>query len=223
MTTSLDVPRGAVLGVFEALEARRATKSFDPRHAISDEELRVLLTAAALAPTAFNIQNRHVVAVLDAETKRRLQEAAFGQAQVAEAAVTFVLSGDLQAHRRTERFLRHAPAAAQAAMRPMIAGSYEGKPETQREESVRSSGMFAMALMLAATELGLDSCPMTGFDPDRVAQLLGLDAQHPPLMLVAVGRGVRAPHPRLGFLDLDEFVSVDRFGNAAIRGPIEIS
>lgn len=222
MNCELDVPATTGLSVFEALETRRAIKHFDPAFALDDATLRRLLTAAALAPTAFNIQDRHVVVVRDPAQKARLQHAAFGQPQVAQAAAVFVLCGDHGAHRRTDRYLRHAPAAARAAMEPMIAAAFDGDVAKQREEGVRSTAMMAMALMLAATELGLDSGPMTGFDPAQVSALLGLDEAHPPAMLVVVGRGARVAHPRLGLLDLDEFVSLERFGEHTLRGALEV-
>ena len=58
MNCELDVPATTGLSVFEALETRRAIKHFDPAFALDDATLRRLLTAAALAPTAFNIQRR---------------------------------------------------------------------------------------------------------------------------------------------------------------------
>ncbi len=82
-------------------------------------------------------------------------------------------------------------------------------------------GLEAMSLMLVARDMGYDSGPMIGFDPAQVSEVLGLDEDHPPLMLVVVGKGTQPPHGRLGLLDLDELVSIDHFGNHAVEGAID--
>lgn len=204
--------------VADALLTRRAVKHYDPEFELPAEDVRALLSAIALSPTAFNMQNRHVVVVRDPAVKRPLSDAAFGQAQVRDASAVFVLTGDLSAHRRPERFLRNAPPQARAALEPMIEGFYGDADALLRDEACRSVGLAAMSLMLRARELGYDTCPMSGFDPVQVSEVLALDADHPPLMLVTVGRGTQAPHPRLGFLDLGESVSIDRFGHHTLRG-----
>lgn len=200
------------MNVRDAIHARRAVKQFDAGHELTDAELHELLEAITLAPTAFNIQNRHAVVVRDPDVRERLQAAAYGQTQVRDAAAVLVLTGDLQAHTRTERFLRHAPDAVRGQLADNVAQAYAGDDGKLLDEANRSIGMAAMSVMLTAKALGYDSCPMGGFDPDAVSDVLGLDDQHPPLLLLAVGRRAADPFPRLGLLDLDETVSRDRLG-----------
>ena len=45
-----------------------------------------------------------------------------------------------------------------------------GNEQVQRDEAMRSCGMAAMTLMLAAKEMGYDTCPMDGFDFDAVGK-----------------------------------------------------
>lgn len=53
------------------------------------------------------------------------------------------------------------------------------------------------------------------------AEALGLDEDHPPLMLVVIGKGAKPARPRLGLLSLEELVSLDRFGNHSLTGEVE--
>jgi hypothetical protein len=76
-------------------------------------------------------------------------------------------------------------------MAKLILDLYEGKEQMLRDEGCRSAGLAGMALMLVAKDMGLDSCPMIGFDPAKVAGILNLDADHPPLLMVLVGKGER--------------------------------
>ncbi len=57
--------------------------------------------------------------------------------------------------------------------------------------------------------------------PAQVSKVLGLDEDHPPLMLVVVGKGAKPPWPRLGLLNLEDLVSVDRFGNHSMTGEVD--
>ena len=147
------------MSLLEIIKARRAIKQYDPEHRLSAEELRTLITAAALAPSSFNIQNRHLVVVVDREVKRRLQDAAFGQEQVRDASAVFVLTGDLMAHRNFDRILRNAPDSVRKQMEPMIAQTYEGNDALLRDEACRSVGLAAMNLMLMARDMGYESGP----------------------------------------------------------------
>ena len=205
----------------DAIRTRRAVKHYDPNNTLTDAELRDLLSAAALAPTSFNIQNRHFIAVVDEERKNQLQKAAWGQELVRDASVVVVIAGDLKSHLRTDRYLRNTPAPVREQVEPMISDFYNDKDALLRDEACRSAGLAAMNLMLTATSLGFDSCPLIGFDPVQVSQVIGLDDDHPPLMLVAVGKGAKPAWGRLGLLSLEEQVSVDTFGNHSIIGEID--
>jgi len=68
-----------------------------------------------------------------------------------------------------------------------------------------------MTIMLAAKEMGYDTCPMDGFDFDAVARLLNLPADHTPAMFVAVGKGIKEAWPRGGQLALEEVVIRNKF------------
>ena len=76
---------------------------------------------------------------------------------------------------------------------------------------MRSCGMAAMTLMLAAREMGYDSCPMDGFDFDAVAKLINLPEDHLISMFVAIGKPASDPWPRGGQLPMQEVVVNDRF------------
>lgn len=207
------------MDVRQALLQRRAHHRFHPDRPVDEALLRRLVARARLAPTSFNMQNVHWVLVTDPERRRALWEASWKQEQVGTAPVLVVLAGDLTAHRSTDRFLYRAPEEARARLHDMIQGIYEGNERLLRDEACRSVGLAGMALMLAAEEEGLGSCPMIGFDPDAVSGLLGLDEDHPPLLMVTLGYPSDEPRPRLGFRTWEESVSRETFGQPAWTGP----
>ena len=66
-------------------------------------------------------------------------------------------------------------------------------------------------IMLAAKAMGYDSCPMIGFDPARVAELINLPSDHVISFMIAVGKAVKPAMPKGGQLDLAEVVVQNRF------------
>ena len=79
------------------------------------------------------------------------------------------------------------------------------------DEAQRSIGMAMQTLMLAAKSMGYDSCPMIGFDIEKVADMIGLPDDHVMGPMVAIGKGTKEPWPKPGQLSLDEVVLTDRF------------
>jgi len=165
-----------------------------------------------LAPTAWNIQNWRFVLVRDAELRRQIRAAAWDQAQVTDASLLVVLTADLKAWRKEPgRYWRNAAAEVRDWLVGAMTQFYEGRDWLQRDEAMRSSGLAAMTLMLAAQEMGYQSGPMDGFDFDAVARLINLPQDHVLAMFVVIGKGVREAMPRGGQLAMDEVVIRDRF------------
>jgi len=197
---------------FEAIVQRRAIKQFDPQHQLTEAEIERLLSLAMLTPTAFNIQNWRFVLVRDPELRQQIRAVAWDQAQVTDASLFIVLCADLQAwNKNPERYWRDAPEAIRDFVIPAIDSYYRGKDQVQRDEAMRSCGMAAQTLMLAAKSMGYDSCPMDGFDFDAVARLINLPADHVIAMFVAIGKGTETPGPRGEKLPISEVVRNNRF------------
>ena len=200
------------MNVSTAIENRRAIKAFDPSHRMSDAEVQQLFELAKLSPTAFNIQNWRFVVLKDPELRQQVRAAAWNQAQVTDASLLVVLTADLKSwEKEPRRYWRNAAQPVQDFMVSALDGYYRGKDQVQRDEAMRSCGMAAQTLMLAAQEMGYESCPMDGFDFDAVGQLVNLPADHAIAMFVAIGKGTQAAHPRSGPVGLDEIVITDRF------------
>jgi len=195
-----------------AIESRRSVKQFDPNHQLTEQEIESLLSLAILSPTAFNIQHWRFVLVRDPQLRQQIRQAAWDQAQVTDASLLVVVCADLNAWKKQpERYWRNASQATQDYLLPAIHAYYDGKPQVQRDETMRSCGMAAQTLMLSAKAMGYDSCPMDGFDFDAVGRLIHLPEDHVISMFVAIGKALQPAQPRGGQLDLSEVVMTDRF------------
>jgi len=200
------------MDVFKAIKERRSVKHFDPNHEMSETEKEEILSLAALSPTAFNIQHWRFLVVEDKELRNQIREAAWGQAQVTDASLLVVLCADKDAWKKNpERYWVNAPKEVQDYLIPAIGNYYEGKERVQLDECMRSCGFAAQTLMLAAKGMGYDSCPMDGFDFEKVAELVNLPDDHVISMFVAIGKATEPANPRGGQLPLSEIVLKDRF------------
>ena len=196
----------------EAVRARRAVKHYDANHRITPEEVNELLSLAILSPTAFNIQNWRFVVVTDPKLRAGIREVAWDQAQVTDASLFIVLCADMKAwEKQPNRYWVNAPEPVQEFMLPAIDNYYRGKEQVQRDEAMRSCGIAAQTLMLTATSMGYESCPMDGFDFEKVAELIRLPADHVIAMFVAIGKGTKEPWPRPGQLNLDDVIIKNNF------------
>ncbi len=200
------------MDVITAIETRRSVKHFDPEHRMSEEEIRKLMGLAMLSPTAFNIQNWRFVLVQDPELRKKIRKAAWDQAQVTDCSLLVVLCANLKAwEQEPERYWRNVPEDVREFILSAMESYYRSKEQVQRDEAMRSCGIAAQTLMLAAKEMGYDSCPMDGFDFGEVARLINLPEDHVISMFVAIGRKIREPWPRAGQLSMEDVVIRDQF------------
>jgi nitroreductase len=200
------------LSALDAIEARRAIKHYDSTFKLGKAEIENLATLASKAPTSFNIQHYRFVAVTDPVLKAELQKAAYDQPQVGECSVLFIVAADLKAWARDPaRYWYNTPKEVQEGVAGAIRGFYEDNEVAQRDDAMLSAGMAAQTLMLSAKALGLDSCPMRGFDFAKVAKLVNLPKDHVLAMMVAVGKAAEPAHPRPGPLPLSELLHMDTF------------
>lgn len=195
------------MDVTTAIETRRAVKAYDPEHRMTEAEIEKLLSLAMLSPTAFNIQNWRFVVVRDTALRSEIRKAAWDQAQVSEASLLLVLCADTKSwEKNTARYWINAAQPVQDYIVPAINQYYSGREQVQRDEAMRSCGIAAMTLMLAAKQMGYDSCPMDGFDFDAVAKLIKLPQDHIITMMMAIGKPIKEARPRGGQLPISDVV-----------------
>ncbi len=179
--------------VIECILSRSSAKYYDAAAVMTDEQIRELVRIGTCAPTSFHLQNWRFIAVRTPEAKARLKPIAWNQPAISEAAVTFVIIGQLaDASTLPERL---APVVNAGIMPSQMVpesesrarGLYDGQPQHQRDEAVRSATFGAAAMIYAARSLGLGSTPMIGFEPEAVHREFGLSETEVPVMLLSVG------------------------------------
>ena len=146
------------------------------------------------------------------EIRKQIRNVAWDQAHVTNSSVLFILCADLKAHQEDpSRYWSHAPQEVQDIIGPMIKPFYEGNERLIRDEAIRSTGLAGMTLMLAAKGLGYDSCPMIGFDSEKVAELIKLPPHYALSFMIPVGMKTQTGWDRGPRLSDDIVVRYDKF------------
>jgi nitroreductase len=200
--------------VIECILSRSSAKYYDTSAVMTDEDIRELVRIGTCAPTSFHLQNWRFIAVRTPEAKARLKPIAWNQPAISDAAVTFIIVGQLaDASTVPERLA----AVVEAGIMPAhvvpewenpARGLYDNQPQRQRDEAVRSATFGTSAIIYAARSLGLGSTPMIGFDPAAVHREFGLTEDEVPVMLLSVGPerpGNWPQKPRLPVADVLHF------------------
>ncbi|ESA38209.1 nitroreductase [Leptolyngbya sp. Heron Island J] len=201
------------MNAIEAIYKRRAVKQYDSDHRLSAEEEQTLLTAMIQAPTSFNIQHWRFVILRDPELRAKIRkEYGNDQAQMTDASLLILFAADMKAWQKNpERYWANAPKEVSDLLVGWMGPFHEGREWLQRDEAQRSIGMAMQTVMLAAQELGYQSCPMIGFDLAKVAELVKLPDDHVIGPMVAIGKGIKEPWPKPGQLPLEQLVVENSF------------
>ncbi|MDH3545300.1 MAG: nitroreductase family protein [Desulfuromonadales bacterium] len=201
------------MDTFDAIYQRRAIKHFDPEHQLTNEEESKILEAAIQAPTSFNIQHWRFVIVRDPALRQRIRtEFGNDQAQMTDASLLIVMTADTMAWAKEPgRYWQNAPQEVCDLLVNWMGPFHEGREWLQRDEAQRSIGLAMQTIMLSAKAMGYDSCPMIGFDIDKVAELINLPDDHVMGPMVAIGKKTKESWPKPGQLPLNQLVFENSF------------
>ena len=200
------------MDTFDAIKTRRAIKKFDNTYKMSDEQVQSLMKLTLLSPTSYNQQNWRFVTVTDQKVKELIHIAAHNQAQPLDGSLVILLCGNMNAWKDDPmRYWKNHPLEKQEHVRDALHKKYSDSPQNRRDEAMRSCGFAAQTIMLAAKQMGLDSCPMVGFEYDEMAKIINLPYDHIIVMMIVVGKAASPAAERGGQLPLDEVVFENKF------------
>lgn len=179
----------------QLVKERRSASNFLPEYTITKEDLDSIFELVKFGPSAFNLQHTKYLVVTNPELKAEIRKAANGQYKVHSAPAVILVLGDKDAYKK----------AAEINEGLMMLGIlnkqqydflvndtmslYETRgPVFQRDDAIRNASLSSMLFMLAAKEKGWDTCPMIGFDPDQIRQILNIDDQYEVALMITIGK-----------------------------------
>ncbi|GKU77299.1 nitroreductase family protein [Paenibacillus sp. L3-i20] len=197
------------------IKSRRSAMKFVSGVEIPKSDLDEIFSISKFAPSAFNTQPTHYVVVTDNDLKEKVYEAAYKQYKVKTASALIIALGDTKAYKEISRInegMLHLGILSKQEFDKEVEdvnNFYDSRGETfQKEDAIRNACLSAMQLMLIAKDKGWDTCPMIGFDPDVLRQILNIPDQYVPALLIAMGKADTTKERARGYRKpVGEFVS----------------
>jgi len=181
---------------------RYATKTFDGRR-VSEEKVCEILEFVRFAPSALNLQPWKIKVITDQAVKEQLRQVSHDQAQITTCSHLFVFCADTDydalIHRLEALLAGHGAPKEQQQMVIDMARAFVSAM-TGQERFAWSQAQTYLALgnaLNGAKALGVDSCPMGGFDPHEYSRILHIPPHLVPVMLCPVGYAADTPAPKI--------------------------
>lgn len=167
--------------LLEKLKWRYATKAMNGQR-VSQSNIDEIIEAARLAPTSSGLQPFEIIAITDAEVKKKIRVVAWDQSVVTDCShlLVFAAWDTYTANRINAMFdltnkIRGFKNEGWENYRQQLLSTYPQRdPEVNFNHAARQAYIaFGLSVAAAAFE-GVDSTPMEGFDPDALDKILGL-------------------------------------------------
>jgi nitroreductase len=171
--------------ILKAYQFRHACKAFDNNKKISDEDFHFILETGRLSPSSFGFEPWKFVVIQDAALREKLKPVSLGaQGQLPTASHFVVILA------RREECIRHDSVYVTKMMNDIHhmpeevmqdhLGFYKFFAETELEDndrlifewSIKQTYIALGNMMTAAAQIGIDSCPIEGFDKKQVTSIL---------------------------------------------------
>jgi len=202
----------------KAMDFRHACKVFDDTKKISDEEMHYILEAGRRSPSSFGMEAWKFLVITNEELKAKLRPYCWDQVQITSCShLVVVLAGIENAKVESgipkKRFLRREMPQEKLDFYLDIYAKHLAKTLSTDENiyawTARQSYIALGNMMTAAAFIGIDSCPIEGFEKENVEEVLGLDrSKYQVAVIVPFGYRLneQSTQIRLPFDEVVEFI-----------------
>lgn len=214
--------------ILDAYHFRHATKEFDPDKKVSDDDFRFIMETGRLSPSSFGFEPWRFVVIQNPELREKIKNTAWGAYGKLPEASHFVviLARTKKDTKYDSDYLQDHFINKKKMPEDHLAKYLERIEQFQKVDFDLLEGdrpLYDWAgkqtyialgnMMTAAAQIGVDSCPIEGFDVEKMNTLLneeGLleDGHFGISVMVAFGYRVKDPAPksRRPFEDIVKFV-----------------
>ncbi len=202
----------------EAMAFRHACKAFDETKKISDKEIRYILEAGRTAPSSFGMEAWKFLVITNKKLKAKLRPLCWNQPQITSCShLVVVLAGIENAKPSSgepqKRFGRRPLSPEQIDGYIDLYSNHLTDTLSSDENiyawTAKQTYIAVGNMMTAGAFIGVDSCPIEGFDKSDVDKALDLDTtQYQVAMLLPFGYRIneQSSQLRLPFDEVVEFI-----------------
>ena len=171
------------MNYLEILKFRHACKIFDESKKISAGEFDFILEAGRLSPSSTGLEQWDFLVVQNKELREKIKAVSWNQAQITSCSHLVVVLAkvkeikvgssyiDKMIARRADKNIE----AIAARQKFFLLSNFKNDDELTFQWSHEQCMIAATNMMNAAASLGIDSCPIEGFDRHALNEILGLD------------------------------------------------
>lgn len=168
----------------KAMDFRHACKIFDENKKISDEEMHYILEAGRKSPSSFGMEAWKFLVITNEALKAKLRPFCWDQVQVTSCShLVIVLAGienaKVESGMPKKRFTRREMPQESLDFYMDIYAKHLAKTLSSDENiyawTAKQSYIALGNMMTAAAFIGIDSCPIEGFEKENLEEALGLD------------------------------------------------
>lgn len=183
------------------LNWRYAAKQFDPTRKISPEDWATLENALILSPSSYGLQPWRFVVISDQKMREKLFPSTWRQRQILDcshfvvfAVRTVMTEEDIDRHITRTAEVRGGTEETLKRFRDVMVGDVVSGPRAAQalDWGARQAYLALGTFMTSAALMGIDTCPMEGFNPDEYDKILDLAAKG-LASVVCCAAGYRAP------------------------------
>lgn len=202
-----------------AMNFRHACKIFDETKKIDDKEMHFILECGRKSPSSFGMEAWKFLVITNEELKAKLRPACWNQVQITSCShLVIVLAGiesvKPESGEVKNRFARRNMPKESLDMYMDLYAKHLEKTLSSDDSiycwTAKQTYIAAANMMTGAAFIGIDSCPIEGFEKEKVEEILSLDTtKFQVAMLLPFGYR-RNPQPeqiRLSFDEIVEFIS----------------
>ena len=177
----------------EAMDFRHACKVFDDTKKISDENLNYILEAGRKSPSSFGMEPWKFLVITNEELKAKLRPACWDQVQITSCSHLILVLAAIDAVKPEfgiveRKFKRRTMPQEKLDMYLGLYASHLEKTLSSDENvyswTARQTYLAAANMMTAGGIKGIDSCPIEGYEKEKVEDILGLDTAKYQLSVV---------------------------------------
>ncbi len=166
----------------DKLNWRYATKAMDPARPVPADKVERILEAISLAPTSSGLQPFEVIVITNPETRARLREFSYDQAQLTDGShlLVFAAWDNYTAERirsvpeQMERERGFTNDGIETYYRNLGDNYLPRDARVNFEHAARQAYIALGIALTAAAFEGVDATPMEGFESERFDEILGL-------------------------------------------------
>jgi nitroreductase len=193
-----------------SLHFRHACKIFN-NEKIPAADLRFILEAGRLSPSSFGMEHWNFIVVQDQTLKEQIRPLCWDQAQITSCSDLIIVTAKVDAPARKEyyekMFSRREMPQEMLEQYLNVYQNYIDNLHSVYGWSTKQCYIAAANIMSYAAMIGVDSCPIEGFEKEPLEELLELNTTKEQIaLLIPLGYRVneQSQKRRLGF---DEVVS----------------